>query len=96
MTSCGRHALVPLHVPPHVRLNIPPAASTLTGWTFNAVRTCFCVKCVRAFPCGISVLQHFQTSARHVATVEALEVRVGDKRVYVVSRSSLSQFLPQM
>ena len=57
--------------------SLSPAASTLTGWTFNAVRTCFCAKCVRAFPSGISVLQHFQSSAHHVATVEALEVRRG-------------------
>ena len=52
----------------------PRAASTLTRWTYKAVTSCFCDKCARTFHSDLSVLQHFQASPRHLATVEALEV----------------------
>ncbi|GAX73456.1 hypothetical protein CEUSTIGMA_g908.t1 [Chlamydomonas eustigma] len=60
-------------------------ASTLTGWTLNAVNTCFCDKCSRTFSSGISTLQHFQSSYRHFATVEALEAS-GVLHVYQCSQ----------
>lgn len=52
----------------------PFAATTLTGWTLNAITSCYCDKCRCHFRSSFSALQHLRDSHKHMATVEALEV----------------------